>query len=61
MTCKSCFTSDNDNHYRGLYVEYKCEFIFYDFDYYRYSCYHDKYNNIITYELVIGSIYNYET
>ena len=55
------FMSDDDDHYRGLYVEYKCEFICYNSDYYRYLCYYDEFNNIITYDLVIGSICNYNT
>ena len=61
MTCKLCFTSDDDDHYRGLYMECNCEFICYDSDYYRYSSYHKKFNIIISYELVIGRIYKYDT
>ena len=61
MTCRSCFTSDEDDHYQGFYVECNCEFIFYDSDYCRYLCYHNEFNNIITYELIIGSIFNYDT
>ena len=61
MICRLCFTSDGDNHFQRLYVECKCKFICYDLNYYRYSCYHDKFNDIISYELVIGRIYNYGT
>ena len=61
MTCKPCFTSDDNNHYWRLYMECNCEFICYNSNFYRCSWYYNKFNNNIIYELVISSIYNYDT
>ena len=38
-----------------------CEFIRFDSDYYRYSWYYEKFNDNISYKLVLGKIYEYDT
>ena len=37
-----------------------CEFIRFELNYYRYSWNYDNFNEIITYELVLGRIFNYD-
>ena len=37
------------------------EFIYFDLDYYRYLWYYENFNDMITYELVLGKIYKYDT
>ena len=37
------------------------EFIRFDSDYYRYSWYYDKFNDNMSYELVLGRTYEYDT
>ena len=48
MTCRPCFTNNDNDHYQGLLREMKCEFIRYDSDSYHYTRYRAKFNDHVT-------------